>query len=237
MTLSLAEYNRLIDLASRPPQGPLDRAGGAPCSPAPTFACASIATRRAACSHLTGDALRPGVSRVNLLVRRDAHRRARRRPAAAARRRRRRAYRADCRDRARSRSTLEWGAPLTFRPGRAVVRAAGAAGRHRARDDSICPAIRPTCTVVGRLITRRSTADGRTIVEATLDPGSSTEVWWSMRDSAPSAAAREVRTLADVMTLVTLGDSDVRMVALDRRHRACKASRGRSASGCRPATS
>ncbi len=35
-----------------------------------------------------------------------------------------------------------------------------------------------------------------------------------MRDSAPAAAAREVRTLADVMTLVTLGDSDVRMVAL-----------------------
>ena len=35
-----------------------------------------------------------------------------------------------------------------------------------------------------------------------------------MRDSAPVAAAREVRTLADVMTLVTLDDSDVRMVAL-----------------------
>ena len=35
-----------------------------------------------------------------------------------------------------------------------------------------------------------------------------------MRDSAPSAAAREVRTLSEVMTLVTLGDSDVRMVAL-----------------------
>ena len=35
-----------------------------------------------------------------------------------------------------------------------------------------------------------------------------------MRDSAPMAAARELRTLGDVMTLVTLGDSDVRMVAL-----------------------
>jgi hypothetical protein len=48
----------------------------------------------------------------------------------------------------------------------------------------------------------------------TLRPGTATDVWWSMRDSAPVAAAREVRTLADVMTLVTLGDSDVRMVAL-----------------------
>ena len=35
-----------------------------------------------------------------------------------------------------------------------------------------------------------------------------------MRDSAPMAAARELRMTADVMTLVTLGDSDVRMVAL-----------------------
>jgi hypothetical protein len=35
-----------------------------------------------------------------------------------------------------------------------------------------------------------------------------------MRDSAPVAAAREVRTLADVMTLVTLDDSDVRLTTL-----------------------
>jgi hypothetical protein len=64
------------------------------------------------------------------------------------------------------------------------------------------------------LITGRSAQNGRTIVEATLAPGSSTEVSWSMRDSAPVAAARELRALADVFTLVTLGDSDVRMAAL-----------------------
>ena len=64
------------------------------------------------------------------------------------------------------------------------------------------------------LITRRSAANGRTIVEATLDPGSATEVWWSMRDSAPVAAAKDVRALADIMTLITLDDTDVRMVAL-----------------------
>ena len=64
------------------------------------------------------------------------------------------------------------------------------------------------------LITRRSAANGRTTVDVTLRPGTATDVWWSMRDSAPVAAAREVRTLADVMTLVTLDDSDVRMAAL-----------------------
>ena len=35
-----------------------------------------------------------------------------------------------------------------------------------------------------------------------------------MRDTPPVAAARELRTVADVMTLVTLGESDVRMLAL-----------------------
>ncbi len=64
------------------------------------------------------------------------------------------------------------------------------------------------------VITRRSAANGRTVVEVALRPGTPADVWWSMRDSAPVAAAREVRMLADVFTLVTLGDSDVRMAAL-----------------------
>jgi hypothetical protein len=64
------------------------------------------------------------------------------------------------------------------------------------------------------VITKRSALDGRTIVEITMRSGVHTDVWWSMRDSAPIAAAREVRMLGDVLTLVTLGDSDVRMAAL-----------------------
>src|SRR4029453_17179053 len=37
---------------------------------------------------------------------------------------------------------------------------------------------------------------------------------WSMRDSAPVAAAREARTLAEVMTLITISESDVRLTTL-----------------------
>src|SRR5262249_47660793 len=64
------------------------------------------------------------------------------------------------------------------------------------------------------IVTRRGAAGGRTTVDVTLKPGTPSEVWWSMRDSAPVAAAREVRMLADVFTLVTVGESDVRMAAL-----------------------
>src|SRR6185503_10308274 len=56
--------------------------------------------------------------------------------------------------------------------------------------------------------------NGRTIVEATLDPGAATEVWWSTRESAPSAAPREARLLSDVKTLVTIGDADLRLLTL-----------------------
>jgi hypothetical protein len=107
--------------------------------------------------------------------------------------------------------TLEWGAPLTF-PWSRVVRPPVRRPGPRS-PPSTSRETRPTSPSSG-LVTRRTIGSGRTIVEATLDPGSTTEVWWSMRDSAPVAATREVRTLADVMTLLTLGDADVRMVAL-----------------------
>jgi len=109
--------------------------------------------------------------------------------------------------------TLEWGAPLTFAPGRAsFTLPVPKSGTARATID--VPGEQADVHLSAGLVTRRSSAAGRTIVEATLDPGSATDVSWSMRDSAPVAAAREVRALADVMTLVTLGDSDARMVAL-----------------------
>ena len=87
------------------------------------------------------------------------------------------------------------------------------------------------------LVTRRAAASGRTMVEATLDPGSATEVWWSMRDSAPVAAAREVAharrrdDAASRSATPTCGWSalvDVTVVQGEPRTLTC---------GCRPATS
>ena len=79
---------------------------------------------------------------------------------------------------------------------------------------SKCRANRLTFACQQGSITRRLVANGRTTIDATLDPGAATEVWWSMRDAAPVAAAKDLRALAEIMTLITLDDSDVRMVAL-----------------------
>jgi Carboxypeptidase regulatory-like domain len=211
VTLSLAEYNRLTDLGSRPPQGP---------APAPVGAVLSSADLRVRVDRetaqgvyaLVGNVLRPGVNRVALvsgatLI--DGTASGRPLPLSA--------------DGAMHSAllpgpgpfalTLEWGAPLTFVPGRAsFTLPVPPAGTARATID--LPGDQADVHVSAGLVTRRSTANGRTLVDVTLRPGTATEVWWSMRDSAPVAAAREVRTLADVMTLVTLDDSDVRMVAL-----------------------
>jgi hypothetical protein len=211
VTLSVTEYNHLIDLAGRPPQVVATAPVAAVLSSADLRVRVERDTARGV-FNVTGDVLRSGVSRVNLLtgativnasaagrplpllVDGTAHTALLPGPGPFA-------------------LTLEWGTPLTFTPGRAsFVLPAPPAGTVRATID--LPGDQADVHLSSGLVTRRTVSDGRTVVEATLTPGSPNEVWWSMRDSAPAAAAREARIVADVMTLLTLGDSDVRMVAL-----------------------
>ena len=107
----------------------------------------------------------------------------------------------------------EWTGSLSYRPGRAsFVMPVPQAGAARATID--VPGEQADVRLSAGLITHRTTANGRTLIEATLDPGAATEVWWSMRDSAPVAAVKDLRALAEIMTLITLDDSDARMAAL-----------------------
>ena len=211
VTLSLTEYNRLIDLASRPPQGALVAPVAAVLASANLRVRVERDTARGVFA-IAGDALRPGVSRVSLLSGAtliDANAGGRPLPLIADGN----AHTALIPGPGPFSLSLEWGAPLQFKPGRAsFVLPVPQAGTARATFD--LPGDQADVHLSSGLITGKSILDGRTIIEATLDPGSSTEVWWSMRDSAPTAAARELRALADVMTLITIGDSDVRMVAL-----------------------
>ena len=211
VTLTLAEYNRLIDLAGRPPQGTIVAPVAAVLASADVQVRVDRDTARGVFT-LTGEALRAGVSRVSLLSGAtliDANAGGRAVPLIVDGA----AHTALVPGPGPFSLALEWGAPLTFKPGRAsFVLPVPQTGTARATFD--LPGDQADVHLSSGLVTRRSVTSGRTIVEATLDPGSSTEVWWSMRDSAPSAAAREVRMLSEVMTLVTLGDSDVRMVAL-----------------------
>ena len=63
------------------------------------------------------------------------------------------------------------------------------------------------------LVTSRTSANGNTIVEAALEPGKPARVWWTTREVAAPVAQREVRFLSDVKTVVSVGDSQVRLTA------------------------
>src|SRR5688572_28018146 len=63
------------------------------------------------------------------------------------------------------------------------------------------------------LVTSRTSVNGNTIVEAALEPGKPARVWWTTREVAAPVAQREVRFLSDVKSVVSVGDSQVRLTA------------------------
>lgn len=64
------------------------------------------------------------------------------------------------------------------------------------------------------IITKRDTVNGHTVIEASLEPGKAARVWWTTREIAAPVAQREVRFLSDVKSVVSVGDSQLRVTAL-----------------------
>ncbi len=64
------------------------------------------------------------------------------------------------------------------------------------------------------VITSRKSENGRTVIEATLVPGQPANIWWAARETAAPTVPREVRFLSDVKTLISVSEADVRVAAL-----------------------
>ncbi|HSE18508.1 MAG TPA: carboxypeptidase-like regulatory domain-containing protein [Pyrinomonadaceae bacterium] len=64
------------------------------------------------------------------------------------------------------------------------------------------------------LVTSRETANGQTRIEAALEPGKPARIWWTTREIAAPVAQREVRFLSDVKSVVSVDDSQLRVTAL-----------------------
>jgi hypothetical protein len=212
VTLSRAEYDRLLDLANRKPSPP----DTAPVAAALTRADVRVrvnGTIARATMQVEGEVFRNGVAKVPLIkgatllearadnrplpvvAEGDLHVALLPGPTTFA-------------------ATLEVGMPLSFTPGRgAFMLPVPIAGSATAIID--VPGDQTDVHLSTGIPLRRSSANGRTIVEATLDPGRPTQVWWSTRDSAPTTAnARDVRLLSEVKSLVTIADADVRLLTL-----------------------
>src|SRR6185503_147220 len=64
------------------------------------------------------------------------------------------------------------------------------------------------------MVTTRTTANGQTVIEASLEPGKPARIWWTTREIAAPVAQREVRFLSDVKQVISVGDSQLRLTAL-----------------------
>ena len=211
VTLTRTDYDQLLDLASRQPRPP----DGAPLAAALTRA--DIRARVAAgivraTMTVDGEVFQTGTVKVPLI--KDAtllDARTADRPLALVAEGS--AHVALVAGPAAFAATLEWGSSVTTSPGRgSFVLPVPPAGSVTATFD--VPGEQSDLRVSPGLVLRRTSAGGRTIIEATLDPGSPTQVWWSSRETGPAAAPRDTRVLADVKTLVTIGDADLRLLSL-----------------------
>src|SRR6185369_2062608 len=64
------------------------------------------------------------------------------------------------------------------------------------------------------LVASRDTVNGNTRIEAALAPGKAARIWWTTREIAAPVAQHEVRFLSDVKSVVSVGDSQLRVTAL-----------------------
>lgn len=64
------------------------------------------------------------------------------------------------------------------------------------------------------IITKRDTVNGQTVIEASLEPGKAARVWWTTREVAAPVAQREVRFLSDIKSVVSVDDAQLRLTAL-----------------------
>ena len=108
---------------------------------------------------------------------------------------------------------LDTGLPLAIEAGRASfnlpVPAAGSV-----RLSLVIPGDHSIVRISPGLITSRTTEKGQTTLEATLVPGQPATVWWVTGVVQVPVVKHEVRFLSDVKTLVTVNDEVLRIAAL-----------------------
>jgi hypothetical protein len=211
VTISLAEYNQLLERIRTLPVAPGDAPVPAVLSRAEIALHVNGELARATIT-LEGDVLRSGPTKVPLVtggtvldVRLDGQT-VPLLPSEGG-------YFAVLPGRGRFALTVTWAAPITTEPGRAsVMLPLIRAGSVRASIDA--PGEGSDLKVEPAVITRRTTAAGRTVVEATLTSSTGTRVTWSSREAASPAQARAMRLLSDARTMVTMGEGDVRVTTL-----------------------
>ena len=108
---------------------------------------------------------------------------------------------------------LETGLPLRIEAGRASFRlpvpVAGSA-----QLSLVIPGDHTVANITPGIITSRKSENGHTTIEATLAPGQPASIWWATREVVSPIVPREVRFLADAKTLVSVSEAQMRIGVL-----------------------
>ncbi|HLV88010.1 MAG TPA: carboxypeptidase-like regulatory domain-containing protein [Candidatus Sulfotelmatobacter sp.] len=211
VTLTLDEYNRLAELAAKPPKKP-DTA------PFPySIKRAELKLRVENDSvlgsvELNGEVFRKGVIQVPLtsgMTIFDAHQNGKGLPLEQ----QNGTHNALLSGPGEFSLDLDTGLPLRIEAGRASFRLPVPPAGSAQLSLSV-PGDHTLASITPGIITSRKSENGHTLIEATLAPGQPAEIWWTTREVATPAARREVRFLADEKTLVSVSEAEMRVAVL-----------------------
>jgi len=108
---------------------------------------------------------------------------------------------------------LDTGLPLRIDAGRASFSLpAPAAGSVQL--SLVIPGDHTIANISPGLITARKSENGHTTIEATLVPGQTANLWWATREVVAPVVPREVRFLSDARTLVSVSEAEMRVAVL-----------------------
>jgi hypothetical protein len=211
VTLSLDEYNRLVELAAKPPK----KLDVPPLPYAIKHAEMKLHVENdgvLGTVQLEGEVFHKGVSKVPLtsgMTILDAHQNGKGVPL----QQENGTHTALLQGPGEFSVDLETGLPLRIEAGRASfslpVPAAGSV-----QLALVIPGDHTLANISPGLITSRKSENGHTTIEATLAPGQPANIWWTTRETVTQVTPREVRFLADAKTLISVSEAEMRIAVL-----------------------
>jgi len=108
---------------------------------------------------------------------------------------------------------LETGLPLRIEAGRASF-SLPAPSAGSVQLSLVIPGEHTLANMNAGLITSRKSQNGHTTIEATLVPGQPTNIWWATREVVTPTVPREVRFLSEAKTLVSVSEGEMRVAVL-----------------------
>jgi len=211
VTLTLDEYNRLVELAAKPPKKP-------DLAPLPySLKHADVKLRIEndgvrGTVQLEGEVFRKGVSKVPLttgMTVLDAHQNGKGLPLLQENG----THMALLTGPGEFSVALDTGLPLRIEAGRASFSLpAPAAGSVQLA--MVIPGDHTFANINPGIITSRKSENGHTTIEATLVPGQPATIWWATREAVTPTVPREVRFLSEAKTLISVSEAEMRVAVL-----------------------